>query len=240
MPRGPQAAGRRDRIIVETKEQLMISRSQVAVGLVCLALASCSSCPDLDAPLQNVVVFQYDHVANVDLIRFDRDLVTTSGTQSGARAISGGFWAVFVICSLDVQGNAFKERPFDYDVANFVVEHNGRTYGALEAFTLNAGGTTWPAPGDTQKAANAVAGVVQIGPSTQKFPRGFYPSLNYRIAILVKDRPPNYSGEQLTLRYVNQPSIMQGRGQRPATLFEFGRSIGELPRFCREPVRDDR
>jgi hypothetical protein len=218
----------------------MISRSKVAASLICLVLTSCPGCPDLDTPLQNVVVFQYDHVANVDLIRFNRDLVTASGTLSGARAISGGFWAVFVICSLDVQGNAFKERPFDYDVANFVVEHNGRTYGALEAFTLNAGGTTWPTAADTQKAADAVADVVQIGPARQKFPRGLYPSLNYRIAILIKDRPPNYAGEQLTLKYVNHPSIMQGRGQRPATLFEFGRAIGELPRFCRELIRDDR
>lgn len=218
----------------------MISRSHIAAGLVCLALTRCSSCPDLDAPLQNAVVFQYDHVANVDLISFNRNLVTTSGTHSGARAISGGFWAVFVICSLDVQGNAFKERAFDYNVANFVVEHNGRTYGALEAFTLNAGGTTWPTVADTQKAADAVADVVQIPLSgRQKFPRAFYPSLNYRIAILIKDRPPNYSGEQLTLKYVNQPSIMQGRGQRPATLFEFGRAIDELPRFCREPIPDD-
>jgi hypothetical protein len=216
----------------------MITRSQIAAALVSLALTSCSSCPELDKPLQNVVVFQYDHVTNVEEIRFRQNVTAGNATMSGARAISRGFWAVFVICSLDVQGNAFKEKAFEYDVANFRVEHGGKTFGPLQAFTLNAGGTTWPTPADTQKAANAVAEVVQIGPDRQKFPHGFYPSLNYRIAILITDMPPGYSGEELKLTYINQPSILQGRGNRPATIPEFGGGTGEIPRFCRELTRD--
>jgi hypothetical protein len=207
--------------------------SVIAATLSVIALAGCDN--SLDTALKNVVVFQYDHVANVHEIRF-RNNVDIPGTL-GIGSISpkeGGFWAVFVLCSLDVQGKAIE--TFNYNVSNFFVKYEGDTYGPLQPFTVRYGASTSSNnPTDTPKVAAAIAKEIQMGPDTQPFPHGLYPSLNYRIAILIPKALPTYRGEQLTLTYTGQPSIFQGRGHSPTDIPVLDSNLGSVSGTCRPP-----
>jgi hypothetical protein len=47
--------------------------------------------------LQEVVVFQYDHTANIHEIRLDTNVPITGGTTGLLRPVGAGFWAVFLL-----------------------------------------------------------------------------------------------------------------------------------------------
>jgi hypothetical protein len=203
--------------------------------VVLAGINGCDSCQNnsLDTGLKNAVVFQYDHVANVHEIRFPNK-VEISGTfgLNSVSPVEGGFWAVFVLCSLDVQGKEIQ--TFNYDASKFFVEYEGQSYGPLQPFKVRyEASTSLNSPTDTPKVAAAIANELQLGPSTQPFPRGFYPSLNYRIAILIPQALQTYRGEQLTLTYTGQPSIVQGRGHSPTDVPVFGSGSGSVSGICR-------
>lgn len=208
--------------------------------ILVIGVGALFGCTTTDSPLNtallNVVSFQYDHVANTQEISFRRPPVNSFNSVSTAPN-RRGFWAVFVLCSLDVQGKAIE--TFQYDASKFVIEYEGTTYGPLQPFEVVFGAS--PILNDasnTPLIAAAIAQEVQVGPSHQPFPRGFYPSLNYRIAILIPDALSSYRGEQLTLKYIGQPSISLGRGQRPTNINDIGSGpLGEqAPSECRPPA----
>jgi hypothetical protein len=193
-----------------------VSRFNVAVALIGVAsLGGCEGCKPLDQSLRQVVEFQYDHVANAEQIHFGKPPSGLSVAGSFVSPTDGGFWAIFNLCSLDVQGKELAS--FKYDVANFFVEYGKSEFGPLQPFAVRYGASTsLNSAADTPKVIDAIANETQLGPSTQVFPHGFYPSLRYRVAVLIPGSLERYGGEQLTLRYHGQPSIVLGRGQRPA------------------------
>jgi hypothetical protein len=210
---------------------------RVAASLLTLALASCQSCPDVDRNLKNVVIFHYEHVANVREIHFARPLQTSNGALNFVQPLDqspsreSAFWAVFVICSLDVEGTAIT--TFQYDTANFVVEYGDKTYTQpLKIYTLREqqSSISAPNPGELSNFASAINSVVQLGPDRQSFPPNFHTSLNYRVAILIPEELPFYAGEQLTLKYIGQPSLVQGSGRSPIRMQSVRQ--GDLPSNC--------
>lgn len=119
---------------------------------------------------------------------------------------------------IDVQGRELES--FDYDAANFFVEYEGTKYG----LPLLPGTVRFEASAQSNTAANtslvaaAIIKKLHLGPLKQRFPHGFYPSPNYRIAILIPNELRTYRGEQLTLRYGGHPSIVIGGGNSPIPL----------------------
>jgi hypothetical protein len=215
---------------------LLISIVNVIIlAVVTTSNSGCKGCNNtLDAALKKAVIFKYDHVANVHEIRFLAPIPVpgTFGVNSVAPK-EGGFWAVFVICSLDVQGKQIES--FNYDISHFAVEYEGQTFGyPLQPFTVRfEAGTALNDASNTPLIMNGIAKETQLGPSTQIFPRGLYPSLNYRVAILIPSSLSTYRGEQLTLKYTGQPSILQGSGNRPADISVLNFNAGTLPTTCR-------
>lgn len=206
----------------------------VAAILGAAALTGCPQCPDdtLKEALSNVVVFKYEHVANIREIRFPEPTRIHGNSFNFVQPVdSYGFWAVFIICSLNVQGDAIK--TFNYNTGNFFVEYDGETYGPLRPQQVRYGASpTGNSAADTPTVAAAIHRAVGLGPSTQPFPRGFYPSLNYRIAVLIPGKLLYYGNEQLDLKYGGQPSIVQGTGHSPAILQFWNSDVG-LPGSCR-------
>ena len=93
---------------------------------------------------------------------------------------------------------------------------------------------------NTPLIVNAINKQVQLGPSTQTFPKGLYAPLNYRIAILLPNAYflKTYRGEQLKLKYNGRTSIMQGGGNSPREMRVLGTDLGEVPaRVCRSPLQ---
>ena len=212
------------------------------VIVVTIVTSSCNSCNNnVDDALKKVVIFHYDHVANMDRINFTRPVQIDKfyPTNLMTPFQEGGFWAIFVICSMDVEGREIQK--FNYNISNFFVEYEGKNYGiALQPYTVNIGGR----PNNNENTPQVNAAIVsqlQGGPSTQYFPHGFYPSLNYRIAILIPHRLQAYRGEQLTLRYSGQPSIVSivvGGGNAPNPILA-GHGFHEFEQpssGCRRPL----
>lgn len=174
-------------------------------------LAACSS----TRPPPNTVVMQYQHVANAHQIRFAAPLALA---PAPARYVlprdRQGFWAIFVLCSLDVTARQLPS--FVYDVNNFRVSYRGKEYGAVTPYAVRYEDSAWlNKPVDTPALASAIAGELQEGPTLQVFGRGYYPALNYRFALFVPRAPDEYAGEQLTLAYAGHPAILVGNGHPP-------------------------
>lgn len=89
-------------------------------------------------PLE-AVAFQYDHVANVKRIHFTNPIAGVAGNFVEP-VNQGGFWAIFVICSLDVQGSELTS--FNYNAGNFFVENGNTSYGAMQPFQVRYGAST--------------------------------------------------------------------------------------------------
>lgn len=204
--------------------------------LLLLALGGCSGCQkDVDTALGNLVVFEYDHVANVKQVRFSNSIpgVTVAGNYVEP-VDQGGFWAVFLICSLDVQGSAIQ--TFNYDARNFFVEHGTAAYGPLQPHKVRYGASTvLNSPADTPKIIEAVARETQLGPTQKAFPRQLFPSLNYRVAVFIPEHPQGYQGGQLDLKYSGQPSYVNGGGNSPQVIPFVGPQGTPLAGTCRAP-----
>lgn len=180
----------------------MMSRRPLAVLVATAFLLLLDGCktpdPALDASLSRLVVMKYAHLANVT----EMDAPGPSGVTRIAPTDGTGFWAVFDICSLDVQGSALT--GFDYEAANFFVDGGTISYGAMNPGTVNTGFGGPRSAFDPQVRA-IVHDALHLSPTTQHFPKQFYPGLRFRIAIFVNGRPPGYLGDALTLKYTGQP-----------------------------------
>lgn len=166
-----------------------------------LLLQGCTSCSDPQATqnLSRLVWMKYTHVANVH----EMDAPGPTGILR-LTANSGGFWAIFDICTLDVQGSALSS--FNYNAANFFVDGGTVSYGPGNPGSVNAGGTN---RGSNDPAVTGPAHTaLKLSPTTQTFPKALH-LLRYRVAVFVKEQPPGYANDTLALKYANHPTTMQ-------------------------------
>jgi hypothetical protein len=166
------------------------------------------------------VIIRYQHVANAHQVRFANP-VTLAPSFPAVNFVapldSQGFWAIFVLCSLNVTGSSLAS--FHYDADRFQVDYDARSYGPLQPYAVRLQDTAdLNTPADTPSIVNAVAAEIQEGPARHTFGRGYYPELNYRIAVFVPRALDDYAGEQLALRYAGQPTIAIGNGHPPSDL----------------------
>jgi len=186
-------------------------------------LLTAAGCTSVDTGLHNTVVLHYLHVANVHRIDFANPVALPN--RAPVHAVlpldSHGFWAVFVLCDLDVTGSNIPS--FYFDVDRVRVQYADRRYGPLQPYTLRLDESAdINGRSDTQVLADAIAAELQRGPSSQVFRHGYYAHLDYRFAIYVPRALPEYSGEQLRLRYEGGQTLTLGNGYPPADVDAVG------------------
>lgn len=182
-----------------------------------LSLAACAS-PDTD--LRNTVFLHYQHVANVHQINFSVP-VTVPGHGAPVQSVlplqSEGFWAVFLLCSLDATGDRIPS--FYFDVDRFRVDYGKQRFGPLRPYTLRLGDTVdLNRRADTRAIADAIAAEVGSGLPNQVFRHGYYPHLDLRFAIYIPRGLPDYSGDQLPLIYEGGRTMVLGNGAPPSDI----------------------
>lgn len=173
-----------------------------AVAMVSLLEGCKTPDPALDDTLSKLVWMKYSHVANLK----ELDVRGPQGTTRIAPVEPSGFWAVFDVCSLDVQGSALT--GFNYVAANFFVDGGTVQYGSMNPGTVNTG-FGGPRSALDPQVQGMMRDALALGPPTQFFPKQFYPNLRYRIAIFVSSNPPGYQGGTLTLKYAGHPTEVQ-------------------------------
>jgi hypothetical protein len=196
------------------------------------ALLSLAACSGMQPQAGDAVVIHYQHVANAHEVRFATPLALAPGPARFVMPRNRqGFWAIFVLCSLDVRGEAVPS--FVYDVNNFRIDYAGRDFGPMHPYSLRYEESAYlNSPPETPALANAIANELQQGPSLQVFSRGVYPALNYRIALFVPQGLDDYVGEQLILRYRGQPSLLLGNGYPPYDIPAVGGSGAGVAARC--------
>lgn len=205
------------------------SKAAAASALLCL-----SACSGVGKQPSDVAIIRYQHVANVHQVRF-ANAVTLAPSFAPVHFVvpldSSGFWAIFVVCSLNVTGSSLAR--FHYDADQFQVDYDAHSFGRLQPYTLRLQDTAeLNTPADTASLVNAVAAEIQEGPSARWFGRGYYPSLNYRIAVYMPKALPGYAGEQLALRYAGQHAILIGNGHAPSDIPAAGGSGAGIAARC--------
>jgi hypothetical protein len=172
------------------------------ISTLCLALLAApllQSCAEISANVSKAVAMKYVHVANVKMIQ-----VQIGGSQSQLVGVdNGSFWAVFDICSIDVQGSALT--GFSYNANSFFIDAGTVKYGVATPGVVNV--SSVPLSSQSPQVTSAVHDAFGLSPSTQFFPKQFYPNLKYRIAIFVKENPTGYVGDTMTLQYDGQPQV---------------------------------
>jgi hypothetical protein len=178
-----------------------------------------AGCGSVDTGPRNTVVLHYQHVANVHRIDFTTPvaLPNRAPVQSVLPLDSHGFWAVFLLCDLDVTGADIPSFYFDAD--RLRVQYGDRRYGPLRPYTLRLEDTAdINSRFDTATIADAIAAELQRGPSSQVFRHGYYAHLDYRFAIYVPRALPDYAGDQLSLSYEGGRTLALGNGYPPADM----------------------
>ncbi len=165
------------------------------LSLVLSSALFLQSCTELDQNLSKAVVMKYVHVANVRM--FQSDSIQYAGVDFGS------FWAVFDICSLDIQGSALN--GFNYSAGGFFIETASAKYGSATPGNINT--SLGVMSSQSLQVTNAASNAFKLSPTTQFFPKQFYPNLKYRIAIFVKEAPIGYQGDSMTLKYDGQPQV---------------------------------
>jgi hypothetical protein len=205
---------------------------RMGIAAALLVLAACAG-----PQPKPVAVLHYQHVANAHQIRFTNPIPLSAALYRVgylSPVDSQGFWAIFVLCDVDV--NAGAQRGFHYSVNAFRVRHEGREFGGLPPYSLRyQGQVDLNNAGDTMPILDAIAAEIQEGPPEQIFHSGYYPDLHYRFAIFVPKALANYTGEQLTLTYKGQPAILVGNGKPPSDLPAVGGTAAGVAAACVPP-----
>lgn len=208
-------------------------RNLIKYALVA-GLLTAAGCSSVDTGLRNTVVLHYQHVANVHRIAFTNPvaLPNRSPVQFVQPLDSQGFWAVFLLCDLDVTGANIPS--FYFDVDRFRVQYGDQRYGPLRPYTLRLEDTAdINSRFDTGALADAIAAELQRGPSSQVFRHGYYAQLNVRFAVYVPRALPDYSGDQLRLRYEGGQTLALGNGYPPADIAFAGPGGSGIAAHCR-------
>jgi hypothetical protein len=196
-------------------------RTPLALVLPCLLPSLLAACASIDPGLRYTTVLHYQHVANVRRIDFSTP-VPLQRRPEPARFVqpleSEGFWAVFLLCGLDASGAGIPS--FYLDVDRLRVAHGKERFGPLRPYTLRIDDSTdLNTVRDTPALARAIAAEIGAGLPSQVFRRGFYPHLDVRFAIYVPQGLPDYSGDELALRYKGSRSTMVlGNGRPPSSI----------------------
>lgn len=171
----------------------------IVVFLALLPAWALQGCAEIDANLKKAVTIKYAHVANVRMFQ-----ATIDNSQRQLVGVTpGSFWALFDVCSIDVQGSTLT--GFNYDVNRFVIDAGSAAYGAGTPGVINVSSVTHSS--QSPVVLTAASSVFHLGPFAQYLPKQFYPNLRYRVAIFVRDNPSGYHGETMTLRYDGQPQV---------------------------------
>lgn len=204
----------------------MIDRRRICMlWLVLLMMGLLQACAEVDTNLKKMVVIKYAHLANVSQFQGAADGVHQSllvGVNPGS------FWAIFDVCSIDIQGSSLT--GMQYDASKFVADAGSGTYGSPDPLgVVNVASVTMSS--DSAPVRAALTDAFVLGPTSQFFPKGFYPTLKSRIAIFVREAPPGYHGDAMVLRYNGQPDVaaqvQNADGNSPAAIaFYLGKSAG--------------
>jgi hypothetical protein len=190
------------------------------IVLVLPCLLAAAGCAHVDDGLRNTVVLHYQHVANVDRIDFSVPVALPRHPASVhfVQPIgSDGFWAVFVLCSVDATGASIPS--FYFDIDRFRVQDGERRYGPLRPYSLRLDDTVdLNAHRDTALIAAAINRELRTGPASQVFRHGYYPNLDLRFAIYVPSGLSDYAGGQLPLRYEGSQALAMGNNYPPANV----------------------
>ncbi len=163
-----------------------------------LLLQSCTNTEQnqVDQNFRKAVWMKYTHVANVKDFQY----------QSNGYSVSqGAFWAIFDICSLDVQGSSLASSGFNYNAERFYIEEGSTKYGPTAPGNINVSSVSMSS--QNPRVLDAARGIFSLSPKFETFPKQFYPNLKYRIAVFVKENPTGYRGESMTLKYDGQPHV---------------------------------
>jgi hypothetical protein len=192
------------------------------VCLVTCLLAT--GCAGVDRGLRNTVVLHYQHVANVERIDFTAPVALPRRSEPVhfvRSLVSEGFWAVFVLCSVDASGVNIPS--FYFDIDRFRVQYGGRRFGHLRSYSLRLDDTIdVNSHRDTPILAAAINRELWTGPPAQVFRHGFYGGLDLRFAIYVPDGLADYAGGQLPLRYEGAQTLALGNDHPPAVVESAG------------------
>lgn len=176
-------------------------RTFCLVLLSALLLQGCTQSAQiqLNQNLSKLVVMKYAHVANVRMFQtqFEGSERQFVGVENGS------FWAVFDICSLDIQGSALA--GINYNAGSFYIDAASAKYGTMTPGNINVASVVMSS--QSIQVTNAVSQAFSLSPAVQFFPKQFYPHLAYRIAIFVKEYPFGYQGEPMILKYDGQPQV---------------------------------
>lgn len=209
-------------------------RRSILSILIPPCLLATAACTSVDPGLRNTVILHYQHVANVHRIDFQTPVVLARRAAPVHAVLpleSAGFWAVFLLCSLDV--TAPNIPSFYLDMERFRVEVADKRYGPLQAYTLRLDDTLdLNIRADTAALNEAIGGEIQKGPATQVFRHGYYPRLDYRFAIYVPRALSDYSGDQLPLHYENSQTMVLGNDYPPAELPSAGAGGPGIAAHC--------
>ena len=172
----------------------MIDRRRICMlWLVLLTMGLLQACAEVDTNLKKMVVIKYAHLANVSQFQGVADGVHQSllvGVNPGS------FWAIFDVCSIDIQGSSLT--GMQYDASKFVADAGSGTYGSPDPLgVVNVASV--PMSSDSPPVRAALTDAFVLGPTSQFFPKGFYPTLKSRIAIFLREAPIGYHGHRLLI-----------------------------------------
>jgi len=172
-----------------------------------------------------IVRMTYVHVANV------YQLMTADGALSPQGAGDRGFWAVFDICSLDMQGMNLK--GFTFDAHDFYITVGNQRYEASRPYRVL---TTFAGDADAADGHihHLIAHNLGLAPEQQYFPKETYPVLAYRLAIAIPEWPDGYLGGSLTLKHSDPQTMLDNVSDgQPLQWQQYDRaSSGPLPSPC--------
>jgi hypothetical protein len=190
--------------------------------MTCLALfpatllLGCQGCTEVDQNLKKAVWIKYVHVANVTRIQpNDGNSLSYSGVNNGS------FWAVFEVCSIDVQGSALT--GFNYNTTKFAIPWGTTEIGkGTPGLVGRSDAKAFPSPGP--EVDSAVRTALETGASAQYLPKQLYLKPGFRFAILLNTYPNGYQGDAMDLKYLGQPevaAVVQNVGQEKPQQVDF-------------------
>lgn len=196
-------------------------RIQKRTMLKCLALLPATvligcQCTEADQNLKKAVWIKYVHVANVHRIQpNDGNSFQYNGVNNGS------FWAVFELCSIDVQGKDLS--GFNFSTGKFVIPWGtGQIGKSTPGLVARSDAQTRPSPGP--EVDNAVQKALETGVTSQYMQKQLYLKPGIRFAIFLNDRPNGYQGDAMDLKYLGQPevaAVVQNVGQDNPQEIEF-------------------
>jgi len=200
---------------------------------VALAAAT-AGCTSVDKDLRNTVVLHYQHVANVRRIEFAAPVAVPRRPEPVhfvQPLESTGFWAVFLLCSLDATGANIPSFYFDPD--HFRVHYGKQRFGPLRPYTLRLDDTVdLNTLRNTSQLAAAIDEELRTGPNSRVFRHGYYSGLDMRFAIFIPQGLSDYAGDRLTLRYEGAQTLALANDYPPATLDSAGPGGDALLAHC--------